>query len=54
MPSLNVIAYILSEILQVKISQVSDALTHTHNGRHRLGSSISTFANVAYYDFANN
>ena len=29
-PSLNVIAYILSEILQIECSQVGDALTNTH------------------------
>ena len=40
MPSLNVIAYILSKILQVKSSPVWDAQVH------KLGSSISKFANV--------
>ena len=45
LPSLNVIAYILSETLQVESSQVWLALSTTH--KHRLGSAISTSANVA-------
>ena len=55
MPSLNVIAFIFFEILQVKCSQVIDAQLDYQviAQTHRLGSTISKFANVAY-EFANN